>query len=177
MGSTRPIIGEAAGQYECALSDALCSALRRHGYNPSLALASALHLDTLHLPLHLSPHYLSYSTSYTPAPSRYNPSRTFARNTQSPRPPAPTTASPSIGSATTARTMSSALTSPKMTGLPVHVRYVTPLGRVASSARSPKRPMMDARKKEYSVTPGLGIRRSRQRGRGGGGEGEESTYR
>lgn len=119
-------------------------------------------------------------TSYTPAPSHHNPSRTFARNTHSPRPPAPTTASPSIGSATTALTMSSALTSPKMTGLPVHVRYVTPLGRVASSARSPKRPMMDARKKEYSVTPGLEIRGSWQRGKGAcGGRGESGggTYR
>lgn len=108
--------------------------------------------------LHLSPHTLSYThpTHTTQEPNPYNPSRTFARKTHSPSPPAPKTASPSSGWATTARTMSSALTSPKMTGLPVHVRYVTPLGRVASSARRPKRPMMEARKKEYSVTPRLG---------------------
>ena len=130
---------------------------------------------SLHLLLHVSPHtilHASYThqlrrTTAPPGPWRGTPT------SPGPRPPRPR--APSIGSATTARTMSSALTRPKMTGLPVHVRYVTPLGRVASSARSPKRPMIEARKKEYSITPGLNIREGEREGRGGGTR-ESKTY-
>ena len=49
--------------------------------------------------------------------------------------------------------MSSALTPLKMSGFPLHVRYVTGLGRMASSLRSRRRPTTEARKKLNSVTP------------------------